>query len=342
MPPYLEEKHLKLTKRFVDFIVSHIDDSFYVEEATTIQNALRKSNLEQALKNAYNSRSKYVHSLSPVPDHLKYSRITEGDVFHGDKKQPYLTFNGLVRLTHHVITNFIVKQEYLKQEDYNYFEDIPGILTFRTASEYWLGNDQHFCASQAKVWLSGFLENLQTAIVDNQPLVNMEKIVEKIESTIKGVSHEHRITMLVLHRLFCCLTGNYKRHFPLENTYSSLMGECHIELMVSSLIIGQTLPWSLSECIKNYETYSKNRFKQNTIHISRLIEILLIVEIANMSLEDKSLELYETWLATACLEAAGMPEIQSLIKDSRTQKVKIPLDDLLKRIQQPSQPQSEA
>ena len=56
--------------------------------------------------------------------------------------------------------------------------------------------------------------------------------------------------------------------------------------------------------------------------------------------EDKSLELYETWLATACLEAAGMSDLQSLIRDSRTQRVKIPLDDLLKRIQQPSQPQS--
>lgn len=336
----IKDKQLKLTKRFVDFISGHIDDSFYLEEATTIQNALRKSELEQALKNAYNSRSKYVHSLSPVPDHLKYSRNTEGDVFHCDK-QPYLTFNGLVRLTHHVITNFIAGQEYIEKEDYNYFQDIPGTLPYRLASEYWLGNAQHFSASQAREWLSNFIGHLQAVIVSGQPLVNMEKVIEKIEANVKGVSKEHRISMLALHRLFCCLTGNYEKHSPLESSYSSLLSECHIELMVVSLLLSQTLPWELSECIGNYESYSKSRFKQNTIYMPRLIEIILIIEIGNMGLRDGQSDLYETWLTTACLEAAGMPPIQSLIKDSITQKVEVQLNDVVKCLQQPSQPQSE-
>jgi hypothetical protein len=336
----ITDKHLKLTKRFVDFISGHIDDSFYFEEATTIQNALRKSDLEQALKNVYNSRSKYVHSLSPVLAHLKYSRSTEGDVFHWDK-QPYLTFNGLVRLTHHVITNFIASQEYIEREDYDYFQDIPGILTYRVAPEYWLGNEQHFSVSQAREWLSSFLGHLQAAIFSGQPLVNMEKIIEKIEANVKGVTKEHQISMLVLHQLFCCLTGNYERYALLEVRYSTLLSECHIESMVASLILNQTLPWDLSECIRDYENYSKNRFKKNTIYIPRLIEILLIIEIANMGLRNGIPELYKTWLTTACLEAAGIPTIQSLIKNSMAQKVEVQLNDVVKCLQQPSQPQSD-
>lgn len=335
----IKDKHLKLTKRFVDFISGHMDDSFYLEEANTIQNALRKSDLEQALKNVYNSRSKYVHQLSPVPAHLKYSRTTEGDVFYWDK-QPYLTFNGLVRLTHHVITTFIADQEYIEREDYDYFQDIPGILTYRVAPEYWLGDEQYFSASQAREGLSSFLEHLQTAIVSGQPLVNMEKVIEKIEANVKGVSEEHRISMLALHKLFCYQTGNYERYAPLESRYSNLLSECHLESMVTSLILNQTLPWGLSECIRNYENYSKNRFKKDTIYIPRLIEILLIIEIGNMGLRDGQSDLYETWLSIACLEAAGMPPIQSLIKDLITQKVEVQLNDVVKCLQQPSQPQS--
>jgi hypothetical protein len=329
----IKAQHLKLTKRFVDFISNHINDSFYLEEANTIQNALRKSNLEQALKNVYNSRSKYVHQLSPVPAHLKYSRSTEGDVFHWDK-QPYLTFNGLVRLTHHVITTFIARQEYIPKEDYDYFQDIPGILLYRAAPEYWLGNDQHFSASQAREWLSSFLEHLQDFILSAQPLIDMEKIIKKIEADVKGASKEHQISMLALHKLFCCLADNNERYAPLESRYYNLVSECHLESMVTSLILNQTLPWDLSECIRNYENYSKNRFKKNTVYIPRLIEIVLILEIGNMGLRDNQSDLYETWLNTACLEAAGIPPIQTLIKDSITQKVEVQLNDVVKCLQQ--------
>jgi hypothetical protein len=332
----IKEGHLKLKKRFVDFVASHVCESFFIEEANAIKNALRKTELEQALKNAYNSRSKYVHILSPVPDHLKSSSSSEGDVFYWDE-QPYLTFNGLVRLTHHVITNFIAKQEYLAQEEYNYSQDIPGILTYRIASEYWLGDDQHFSANQSKKWLSAFLENFQTAIVSNKPIVDMQKIIEKIELTIKGVSQENQITMLVIHKLFCCLTGNYERYFSLEKLYSCLVGKCHFELMVANLVLEESLPWELSECIKNYETYSKDRFKQQTINVPRLIEIFIIISIANMGLEDEQQELYDIWLDAACLEAAGMPTLQNLIRESKAERVKIQLSDLVENLQQPAQ-----
>jgi hypothetical protein len=278
--------------------------------------------------------------LSPVPAHLKYSRSTEGDVFHWDK-QPYLTFNGLVRLTHHVITNFIARQEYIAKEDYDYFQDIPGILTYRVASQYWLGNAQYFSVSQSREWFSSFLGHLQDAIFSGQPLVNMEKIIEKIEANVKGVSKEHRISMLALHKLFCYQTGNYERYAPLESRYSSLLTECHLESMLASLILNQTLPWNLSDCIRNYEKFSKNRFNKNTIYIPRIIEILLIIEIANMGLRNGMPELYETWLTTACLEAAGIPTIQTLIKDLMDQKVEVQLNDVVKCLQPPSQAQSD-
>jgi hypothetical protein len=332
----LEEQHLKLQRRFIDFISSHINNSFFCEEAATVQNALRKSSLEQALKNVYTSRSKYVHQLSSVQsvqDHLKYSSSTKGDVFYW-YKQPYLTFDGLVRLTYHVITSFIAKQDYLVQEEYDYYKDIPGILKYRINPESWIGNEQYFSSDQAKEWLSDFLEILQTPIVDNKPIPDMKKIIEKIELTIKGIKQEKQRILLVIHKLLCFLTGDCERYNLLKKSYPSLVNKCHIELMIANLILDESLPWELSECIKNYEDFSKKRFNKDTVRIPHLIEIFLIVSIANMSLEDNQLELYDTWLDAACLEAAGMQTLQSLIQKSRSERMKIQLSELVKSLQQ--------
>jgi hypothetical protein len=60
-----------------------------------------------------------------------------------------------------------------------------------------------------------------------------------------------------------------------------------------------------------------------------------------MGLRDNQSDLYETWLNTACLEAAGIPPIQTLIKDSITQKVEVQLNDVVKCLQQTSQAESD-
>lgn len=333
----IKDKQFKLTRRFINFISSHIDDNFFIAEAETIQNALRKSDLEQALKNVYNSRSKYVHSLSPVPNHLKYSQITDGDVFHW-KKQPYFTFNGLVRLTHHVLTNFIEKQEYLEREDYDYFLDIPGIITMRVAPEYSLWNEHSFSASQARKWLSGFLDNLVSFLISQAPVTNLEKVMDKLETLIKGVNKETQRTMFVLHKLYYCLTGNQEKHLPLVKDYEYLMTECHIETMIASLFFSKGLPWNIHECIDSYKSYSKKRFETNTVEIPRLIDILLIVDIANKGLLIEETEIYETWLTNACLEAAGMPALQDVIQEAKDQSQPVLWDEIVESFKQPSQP----
>lgn len=67
--------------------------------------ATARHEIEEALRQAYVIRSRYAHDLRPRPDALELAGNTR-DVTEVDRR-PVLTFQGLVRLTHHVITAFV-------------------------------------------------------------------------------------------------------------------------------------------------------------------------------------------------------------------------------------------
>ena len=96
----LEDARLKVQQRFLDFTVSHIPDGYFIEDARDVERAIRRSELERALKNAYSARSNSVHELLPIIEQLKARGIAEGEVFEWDNK-PFLTFNGLLRISSH-------------------------------------------------------------------------------------------------------------------------------------------------------------------------------------------------------------------------------------------------
>ncbi len=106
----LESAHLKLMKRFVTFIEAHTDDSYFIREAEGIQAAIRKTEFTRALKNAYKMRSGYVHELKPLVSQLRIPTISQQDAFRWDY-EPYFTLSGLVRLTSHVLKNFVERGE---------------------------------------------------------------------------------------------------------------------------------------------------------------------------------------------------------------------------------------
>ena len=59
----LEIEHVALTRRFCDFVLAHIQQSYFREDATGLENPIGRSDLPGALKQAYDLRSKHVHVL---------------------------------------------------------------------------------------------------------------------------------------------------------------------------------------------------------------------------------------------------------------------------------------
>ncbi len=329
----LKSNNLRLQKRFIDFITNHIHDSFFTDEAINIKFALRKSELKRALKNAYTMRSGYAHQLKPIRHQLKNSHIAKDDVFHWDN-EPHLTFGGLVRLTHHVINNFIYEQEYLESEEYDWYNELPGRVVLNLAPQYWIWKHNGFAPSQATSRFSGFLQNLQEAIVSNGSLVDIGKLLEKYESIIPTVRKEYKIPMLAMYRLYNSIISpddakrpNYEKFLE---QYEDEFNECSIEMMLVYLLLKQNWHWDVETCVSTCNNYNKNRFSKNALSIPALIELSLIVEIANMYLKSGKIDRYDEWLDIALFEASGKPDIQKQIKELKSKRVKINHNLILK------------
>jgi hypothetical protein len=100
----LKNSHLKLKKRFLEFICSNIEDSYFTDEAQSSLQPLRKSELRRTLSHIYDLRSGYVHQLNTIQHQLKVPFIGELDVFRWNN-EPYLTYRGMIRLVRHVLNS---------------------------------------------------------------------------------------------------------------------------------------------------------------------------------------------------------------------------------------------
>lgn len=331
----LESSNIQLQQRFVDFIANHISDSFFIGEAVDIKNALRKSELKRALRNAYTMRSGYAHQLKPIQEQLKISQIADEDVFHWDN-EPYLTFGGLTRLAYHVINHFIQKQEYLESEDYDWTKTLPGIVTVQMAPQYWIWKDEGFTASQATKKYSGFLSHLQEVTLSNGSLVDLRKLLEKYESLIPAAKKEEKISMLATYYLYnfrVAQNGRRPNYEEFLKQYEDVFNECCIEMMVVYLLSNQRWPWNVDNCVSHYNEYKENRFSKNALSIPISIELSLVVEIANMYLRSGEIDRYDKWLDIACLEASGKPNIQKFINECKSKQIEIDCNLILRPLE---------
>lgn len=99
----VKDEHLKLSKRFQEFVVGHVGDEFFnYREKRKI---VGKEEFLVALVNAYNIRSKYAHMLKPLMKHLRMSEFSKNaDVFEF-QHNVYFTYSGLFRVVREVIYN---------------------------------------------------------------------------------------------------------------------------------------------------------------------------------------------------------------------------------------------
>ena len=217
----LKSRNFRLQQRFINFITSYVSDSFFLNEATEIKFAVRKSELKRALTNAYKMRSLYVHQLKPVQDQLRHPQIADGDIFQWEN-EPYLTFGGLARLAYHVINNFIWRQNTLDVEDYDWAKDLPSVVMMNLAPEYWIGKYENFIPSHATKKLSGFLTNIQAARVSGKPIVDFKKLLKNMNPTFLQLKRNIKFLCWLLIAFLTFLLERNKECQIIENSLSNM------------------------------------------------------------------------------------------------------------------------
>jgi hypothetical protein len=320
----LESAHLKLMKRFVGFVAAHVTNEFFTTQAEGLTRALPKSKLEQSLKNLYTSRSGFVHQLKKVREQLRVPWTGPTfDVFDWDN-EPYLTFPGLVRLVHHVLSTFISRQPVLEREDYPAWRDeLPGTMQVEMAPRYWIWQAEGFTPQKAGMFLSGLLHHLADMLASgNRGLPNMSAVMRRIEELISGCSPADRIPMLALYQLYNALApkGDRRpRRREILGRHGHLMECCSIAfLSLWPLLPEEPIPWSAVECVSVFEGYQKKRYKATAIHLPVLFEVAVMATIANLYLQAGDWNAFVDWVDRAILDAAGRKAVQEMLADCRT------------------------
>jgi hypothetical protein len=203
----------------------------------------------------------------------------------------------------------------------------------KMAPEYWIASVEGFKSSMAIQKYSGFLQNLQDAILNNKSLINLNALLEIYESLIPSTDKVNKTPMLSLYFLYnnkIMESGKRLNYEQFLDKYQSMLNECSIETMIVRLLINQKWGWDIGQCILQYENYKKNKFQKESLSIPLYIELCLIIEIANIYLRNQKNKKYEEWLNCAYLESAGKPEIQKMINEYKIDKKEIGIDLILK------------
>jgi hypothetical protein len=313
----LEDAHLKLQQQFLDFTISHIPDSFFIKDANRVERPVRCSELKLALKNAYRARSSYVHELLPLIHQIKTRGIAEGEVFEWDNK-PYLTFNGLLRIARTVVLNFVRKQPYLEEEEYNWVSELPGQVTMKWTGQVWIGRPERFSPARSAEWLSAFLSVwLEAVSSEEQIMPDLRPLLAKFESVLGSASATHRAQMLAIHVLYNCLIAPEAQSPEHEAVYEAnarFLDECRIESMIRKVLLGREWPWDAEDCARAYETYAETKFHKGGLSLPWSLEVAMMVYVAGKYREDAQDDAFVRWTQQALLESAGQSDWQSHIR----------------------------
>ena len=331
----LNNPHLKLKKRFVNFIATHVNDAYFTSEADGVRFALAKSELVRGLGNLYDARSGYVHELKQVQKQLRLHWVgTENEVFHW-ANEPHITFAGLVRLGRHVLNSFIDRQPVIEREDYPWRQELPGQIQMELAPEYWAGRLDGFQPAQARQRFSGFIQHLITNFSKPRiPIPDLRPLMERIETLAPSAKSIDRLPLLALYWMFNGMIPEQDRRPGWEtflSRWNSELEQCSIELMMMFVIWGDALPWQAEECGGAFEQYQRSRHKATATNLPRLAEIAVMAEIANLFLAGGQMDGFEEWTDRGILDSAGRKAVQDNLRGCRQTRQRIDVQQILGR-----------
>jgi len=316
----LKNTNLKATKRFIEFINSHIDEQFFVDEAPPGFMTVRKSEFDRALTNAYTIRSKFAHLLQPIQEQLKHPKIANGDVIRFSD-EPYLSVSGLVRVAQHVIRNFVKKKEKVTYEAFNWRSELPGIMRMELAPQYWIWKHEELKPEHATKKLSGFLSQLETVILNSEPITDLRELLAKYEKLLGQSAIPFKIQMLATYVLYNAFVADeYKcvHYSVVFDKNKELFDQCTIETMLTWLLMGQPWPWTAEMCASRWDEYQKTKHRKSSITVPPIMSVAIMVEIGSLFKEENNTSDYSTWMEKAILEAAGQKETQKRLTEAKS------------------------
>ena len=314
-------QHLKLSKRFVEFVLDNVKDSFFAVEATTRTFAIRKSDLPRLLKNVYSARSGYVHDLKEALADIRYLGFDPNSDTIRSRHDVHLTYSGLVRLARHVILTFIERAPKVSEESVAWRCQLPGIVMGELAPDYWIHQTEGFGQAHAKHKFSGFtayfLDLLTKPTATMTPLRPLIDIVQQLLPIAKSANKASLVGMFWIYN---ALIVEDLAVPDWNQTVVSILDAddaCRIEYLAVSTLIHCQFLQNAESCEHAYRDYVLHRNKSSSVHLPSVLEIAVICRIANLYLEQVDLPNYSRLVTEAIADLPGVVAKQTLLTQVR-------------------------
>lgn len=197
----ISNEHLKLSRRFAQFILKHLDDEYY---KAIDKRQGSEDEVKQAVVKAYIFRSKYAHELKPIMKQLMNAGISASSEIFEFQHEAFFTYSGLLRLVRTVITNFVNSRNVVEKEDYAWYDDLPGTLAVELHPNLWLGKNNDFKFK----YINRNFEAILYCIESDHQVPKMNELVENYAHNMRSISEKDRDTAYVISWIYVnCIQG---------------------------------------------------------------------------------------------------------------------------------------
>ncbi|WP_411735387.1 hypothetical protein [Paenibacillus sp. M2] len=316
----VKSANLKSQARFINFILQNTNDSFFQSEASESKYAIKKLDLKVALGNTYGQRSSFVHALKSMKKEAKMPTVTSGEVFLEDSN-PFLTYRGLMRLTLHVLTNVVNAQPLLEKEEYNWHDELPGVVKMNLSPQYWLGKTTNFKPEHATKKLEGFVIAFTSMLQNKEKVLkfDLRPLLELYENLLPNSKEFDKLNMYALYVFYHELVAEdlkLPNYLATIDKYKDLLAKCSIEAMLLELFFEDLSGnWDANTRELTFKQYKKLSYKIKKISLPNSIEVTIILAIANEFLKENNEYKFKELINVALNQLSGSIKLQEKLSE---------------------------
>jgi len=307
-------EHPSLARRYRAYVLDRVDDSYFRAGDALLSRAVGRRELSEALRQAYAIRSRYVHNLKELPDAISHPfEHWESSSVEG---RPGLTFQGLARLTRHVIRVFVREQPKVDREPYDYVLEQAGVMSMPLAAECWIWKPLTD-PREARQRFQGLIEQVAAIMSGSKgaKLTDIREMLGDVEKLMPRAPKGTRPALYSLYVLFNWIVSPEQRRPDAEefaHRYATLGDVPVPEVLVARTYFGSTHEWPLEVHTRAFERYWRERWTPTGLHAPRLLEAAMALSLAERHRAIGNLDDARRLVADATDNYPGQPNLIQL------------------------------
>ena len=277
----LSLEHRSMSRRFRDFALGRVDATFFGADAGASIAPIGKSDLADALRQAYALRSGYVHGSRELPDEITHVRPEADWTLVG--RTPTLTLAGMSRLARYVIRSFILSHRPVPPEPRDYTTELAGVIQVRLDPQYWIAATEGLDAHAGHRRWEGMLSQISDLLESNKPVTDLSPMLDKVVPQLDQFSTKDRLPYLAMIYVFSLWFVRDRKATwfdPLRARFDAEIEAPSPESLFSHVLLKCPIDWPLDAHRSVLERYLKQRTAKHGFRAPTLLEAAVTLHLA--------------------------------------------------------------